>query len=64
MMHGEMDHRVEKHKKIDFVITFDLDRWMCNLYFEIVQIPRFLAGQKEYEVELQFSSGIFNILSR
>ena len=27
-------------------------------------MPRFLAGQKEYEVELQFSSGILNVPDR
>ena len=58
MLHGEMDHRVEKHEKLAFVIAIDFNRWMCNLYFEIVKLPRFLAGQKEYEVQLQFSSGI------
>ena len=58
MLHGEMDHRVEKHEKLDLVIAIDFNCWMCNLYFEIVKLPWFLAGQKEYEVELQFSSGI------
>ena len=58
MLHGEMDHHVEKHEKLVFVIAIDFDRWMCNLYFEIVKLPRFLAGHKEYEVQLQFSSGI------
>ena len=55
MLHGEMDHHVEKHEKLELVTAFDFDHWMCNLYFEIVKLPRFLAGQKEYEVELQFS---------
>ena len=58
MLHGEMDHHVEKHEKLAFVIAIDFNRWMCNLYFEIVKLPRFLAGQKEYEGQLQFSSGI------
>ena len=57
MLHGEMDHHVEKHEKLAFVIAIDFNRWMCNRYFEIVKLPRFLAGQKEYEVQLQFSSG-------
>ena len=43
MLHGEMDHHVEKHETLAFVIAIDFNRWMCNLYFEIVKLPRFLA---------------------
>ena len=60
MLHGEMDHRVEKHKKLKFLITSYLNRWMCNLYFEIIKLPGFLAEKKEYEVELPFLSRILS----
>ena len=76
MLRGEMDYQIDKHDKIEGLVASDLDHWLCNMYFEIVRLPRsnleikkpfislnfiycrYLAGQKEYEVELQFSSGI------
>ena len=38
-------------------LKFLVDHWLGNIYFEIVRLPRYLAGQKEYEVELQFRLG-------
>ena len=49
-----MDPDIDKHEKIEELIASDLDHWMCNLYFEVIKLPRFFAGQKEYETELQF----------
>ncbi|XP_035825164.1 uncharacterized protein LOC101851493 [Aplysia californica] len=57
-LRGPMDSDIDKHEKIEELIASDLDHWMCNLYFEIIRLPRYFAGQKEYEVELQFSSGL------
>ncbi|ELU11189.1 hypothetical protein CAPTEDRAFT_202332 [Capitella teleta] len=53
-----MDFQIDKHDKLEALIASDIDHWLCNLYFEAVKLPRYLAGQKEYEVELQFSSGM------
>ncbi|ELU07382.1 hypothetical protein CAPTEDRAFT_226170 [Capitella teleta] len=58
MLRGEMDFQIDKHDKLEALIASDIDHWLCNLYFEAVKLPRYLAGQKEYEVELQFSSGM------
>ncbi|KAK2169280.1 hypothetical protein NP493_1197g00020 [Ridgeia piscesae] len=57
-LRGEMDPQLDKHEKIEALMASDIDHWMCNLYIDIVKLPRYLAGQKEYEVELQFSSGM------
>ncbi|KAL3889356.1 hypothetical protein ACJMK2_001700 [Sinanodonta woodiana] len=57
-LRGEMDVSIDKHEKVEELIASDLDHWLCNLYFEIVKLPRFLSGQNEYEVELQFSSSL------
>ncbi|KAK3732447.1 hypothetical protein RRG08_037451 [Elysia crispata] len=57
-LRGPMDPEIDKHEKIEELIASDLDHWMCNLYFDIIKLPRYFAGQKEYEVELQFSSGL------
>ncbi|KAK7489378.1 hypothetical protein BaRGS_00019322 [Batillaria attramentaria] len=58
LMRGPMDMDITKHEKIEELMATDLDHWLCNLYFEVVKLPRYFAGQKEYEVELQFTSGL------
>ena len=60
LLRGHMDSQVDRHERIEQLISADLDHWLANIYFEIVRLPRFLAGQKEYEVELQFTSGLLN----
>lgn len=63
-LRGEMDYQIDKHEKIEELMSSDMDHWLCNLYFEVVKLPRYLAGQKEYEVELQFSSGMLGFPDR
>lgn len=58
LLRGPMDMDITKHEKAEELMASDLDHWLCNLYFEVVKLPRYFAGQKEYEVELQFSSGL------
>jgi hypothetical protein len=35
-----MDTAIHKHETIETLMADDLDHWMCNLYFEIVKLPR------------------------
>ncbi|PVD32684.1 hypothetical protein C0Q70_08129 [Pomacea canaliculata] len=58
MLRGQMDADISKHEKIEELMASDLDHWLCNLYFHVIKLPRYFAGQKEYEVELQFTSGL------
>ena len=39
-LRGPMDADIDKHEKIEELIAGDLDHWMCNLYFEIIRLPR------------------------
>ncbi|VDI72896.1 Hypothetical predicted protein [Mytilus galloprovincialis] len=64
MLRGEMDPILDKHDKIEELMASDLDHWMSNLYFEIIKLPRYLAGQKEHEVELHFTSGLIGYPDR
>lgn len=59
-----MDPEVDSHESIEYLMAMDLDNWLCNLYFDLKCLPRYLAGQKEYEVELQFSSQILGFPDR
>ena len=35
-----MDPHIDKHEKIEELMAEDLENWLCNLYFEIVKLPR------------------------
>ncbi|CAD5113719.1 DgyrCDS2883 [Dimorphilus gyrociliatus] len=63
-LRGEMDYQIDKHEKVEELMSSDMDHWLCNMYFEVIRLPRYLAGQKEYEVELQFSSGMLGFPDR
>ena len=32
---------IDKHEKIEELMASDLDHWLCNLYFEVVKLPRY-----------------------
>ncbi|XP_057308593.1 uncharacterized protein LOC130646936 [Hydractinia symbiolongicarpus] len=60
MLRGDMDPGIDKFEIIEKLMAEDLENWLCNFYFEIIKLPRYMAGQKEYEVELQFTSGLLS----
>ena len=35
-----MDPTIDNHEKIEELMAEDLENWLCNLYFEIVKLPR------------------------
>ena len=39
-LRGEMDPVITKHDTIEELISEDMDHWLCNMYFEIVKLPR------------------------
>lgn len=39
-LRGEMDPQLDKHEKIEALMADDIDHWMCNLYIDIVKLPR------------------------
>ena len=40
LLRGMMDPSLDKHEKIETLIATDVDNWLCNLYFELVRLPR------------------------
>ncbi|CAB3994118.1 partial [Paramuricea clavata] len=57
-LRGDMDPGIDTYQRMEELIADDIDHWLCNLYFDVVLLPRYMAGQKEYEVELQFTSNL------
>lgn len=39
-LRGDMDPHIDKHEKIEELMAEDLENWLCNLYFDIVKLPR------------------------
>lgn len=64
LMRGAVDPRIDRFGSIEKRIATDLNAWFCNLYFEIVRLPRYVSGQREYEVALQFNSGLLGFPAR
>ena len=40
MLRGDMDPGIDKFEVIEKLIAKDLENWLCNLYFEIIKLPR------------------------
>eukprot|EP01135_Chromosphaera_perkinsii_P003239 Nk52_evm14s239 gene=Nk52_evmTU14s239 len=64
LLRGEIDDSIDKHSDLENVVSSDLDVWLCNLYFEVIRLPRYAGGQKEFEIELQFTSSLLGFPQR
>ncbi|XP_038666158.1 uncharacterized protein ofcc1 isoform X7 [Scyliorhinus canicula] len=53
LLRGHRDPKIDEFRKIDHLISSDIDHWLCNLYFQVIKLPKSLVGRKEYGVELQ-----------
>ncbi|XP_062473644.1 uncharacterized protein LOC134163109 [Pezoporus occidentalis] len=39
-LRGHYDSKIDRFKKIENLISQDLDHWLCNLYFQIIKLPQ------------------------
>nr|XP_060630776.1 uncharacterized protein LOC132774583 [Anolis sagrei ordinatus] len=58
LLRGHYNHKIDRFQKIENLISSDLDHWLCNLYFQIIKLPRYSDEQNEYEAGLQPSSNL------
>lgn len=61
---GELDPSIDKFSKIEAKLSSDVDNWLCNLYFDSRQLPRYLERQNEYEVQIKFSNELLRLQQR
>ena len=40
LLRGSMDSSIDKFGTVEKLIASDIDHWLCNLYFEIVKLPK------------------------
>ncbi|XP_074841564.1 uncharacterized protein LOC142008281 [Carettochelys insculpta] len=52
-LRGHYDSKFDRFKKIENLISLDLDHWLCNLYFQIIKLPWNSDEQKAHETCLQ-----------
>ncbi|XP_075775939.1 uncharacterized protein LOC102458814 [Pelodiscus sinensis] len=51
-LRGHYDSTFDRFKKIENLISLDLDHWLCNLYFQIIKLPWYLDEQKTHETRV------------
>ena len=37
-----MDTAIDTYQRMEELIAEDIDHWLCNLYFDVVLLPRYL----------------------
>ncbi|XP_030254786.1 uncharacterized protein LOC115570384 isoform X1 [Sparus aurata] len=47
LLRGEPSAQVDQFKKIEALISSDLDHWLCNLYFQVKRLPSGTSGGLE-----------------
>uniref|UniRef100_A0A3Q1BU10 Orofacial cleft 1 candidate gene 1 protein n=1 Tax=Amphiprion ocellaris TaxID=80972 RepID=A0A3Q1BU10_AMPOC len=48
LLRGEPSTQLDQFKKIEALISSDLDHWLCNLYFQVKRLPPGMSGGPEH----------------
>uniref|UniRef100_A0A3P8RR15 Orofacial cleft 1 candidate gene 1 protein n=1 Tax=Amphiprion percula TaxID=161767 RepID=A0A3P8RR15_AMPPE len=48
LLRGEPSTQLDQFKKIEALISSDLDHWLCNLYFQVKRLPPGTSGGPEH----------------
>ncbi|KAM8822483.1 uncharacterized protein ofcc1 isoform 2-T2 [Spinachia spinachia] len=56
LLRGEPSTQLDQFKKIEAIISSDLDHWLCNLYFQVKRLPSRTYGGPERCVNLSTPS--------
>ncbi|XP_015709991.2 orofacial cleft 1 candidate gene 1 protein isoform X1 [Coturnix japonica] len=51
-LRGHYSNKVDRFKKIENLISQDLDHWLCNLYFQVIKLPPDSDKQNESDMHL------------
>jgi hypothetical protein len=63
---GDVDASMDKYSMMECAMAEDLNRWLCNLYFEVEQLDRLQEGerQRNYTVPLQYTAEMLGFVNR
>ncbi|XP_062415349.1 uncharacterized protein ofcc1 [Pungitius pungitius] len=56
LLRGEPSTQLDQFKKIEAIISSDLDHWLCNLYFQVKRLPSPTCGGPERCITLSMPS--------
>uniref|UniRef100_A0A3Q3ICF7 Orofacial cleft 1 candidate gene 1 protein n=1 Tax=Monopterus albus TaxID=43700 RepID=A0A3Q3ICF7_MONAL len=55
LLRGEPNTQLDQFKKIEGLISSDLDHWLCNLYFQVCKLPSEASGVPEHCITVSTS---------
>lgn len=58
---GERSSEYRSYSSIHRMISENLDSWLCNLYVEVKTLPKYLAGQLQFEFQLNHTDLLLNV---
>ncbi|XP_040922252.1 uncharacterized protein ofcc1 [Toxotes jaculatrix] len=50
LLRGEPNTQLDQFKKIERLILFDLDHWLCNMYFQVKRLPSGVSRGPECDI--------------
>ena len=53
LLAGPIDHTLDKYSKIESCMSADLNRWLCNMYFEVEILQKMSEETRQQQYELQ-----------
>ena len=56
LLFGPVDHSITTYSQFHERYEQDLDNWFCNMYIKLKALPRYVGGQREHEIELEYTS--------
>ncbi|XP_077100463.1 uncharacterized protein ofcc1 [Siphateles boraxobius] len=56
LLRGRPNSSLNQFRKIEHLLSTDLDHWLCNLYFQVKRLPRGSTGVPEHSFTLQIPS--------
>lgn len=42
-LRGDMDPGIDTYQRMEELMAEDIDHWLCNLYFDVVLLPRYMT---------------------
>uniref|UniRef100_A0AAQ4RE29 Orofacial cleft 1 candidate gene 1 protein n=1 Tax=Gasterosteus aculeatus aculeatus TaxID=481459 RepID=A0AAQ4RE29_GASAC len=56
LLRGEPSTQLDQFRKMEAIISSDLDHWLCNLYFQVKRLPSQTYGGPERRITLSIPS--------
>ena len=58
LVRGAVDRGIALYAELEHLVRTDLQTWVGNMYLDLTRLSRYVDGQREFEVELEYTSGL------